>query len=123
MRTAVNRTNSRVDAHQPNSRAAIRDIAERAGVSLATVSRVLNGRPDVAAATRATVLQYVREAGYLSNRVARASYESRIIALSVPYIRGDYITEVITGAVEALNERGARLLICSSQASPDPTVT
>jgi LacI family transcriptional regulator len=123
MRKPVNRTNTRDHANNSNSRAAIRDIAERAGVSLATVSRVLNGRPDVSAATRATVLQYVREAGYLSNRVARASYESSIIALSVPYIRGDYITEVITGAVEALNERGARLLICSAQASPDPAIS
>jgi LacI family transcriptional regulator len=115
---AVNRISGKSPSNSGESRAAIRDIAERAGVSLATVSRVLNGRPDVSATTRAAVLQVVREAGYVSNRVARASYESAMIALSVPYIRGEYITEVITGAVDALYERGARLLICPAHAFP-----
>ena len=41
-------------------RATIRDIADLAGVSIATVSRVLNDRPDVAPETRETVLQVVR---------------------------------------------------------------
>ena len=110
-------------AKTPGSRAAIRDIAERAGVSLATVSRVLNGRPDVSAATRAAVLQQVREAGYVSNRIARDSYETGLIALSVQNIHGDYITEIITGAIEGLSEHGARLLICQTEVSPFPTVS
>jgi LacI family transcriptional regulator len=41
-------------------RATIRDIADLAGVSIATVSRVLNDRPDVSPETRETVLQVVR---------------------------------------------------------------
>ena len=41
--------------HDP-SRATIRDIASEAGVSIATVSRVINGRPDVSAGTREAVL-------------------------------------------------------------------
>ena len=93
------------------SRAAIRDIAERAGVSMATVSRVLNGRPDVAAATRSSVLQHVRDAGYVSNRIARASYETGLIALSVPNIHGDAVTEIISGALEGLADHDARMLI------------
>lgn len=103
-------------------RAALRDVAERAGVSIATVSRVLNGRPDVAAATRAAVLRHVRELGYVSNRVARASWETGLIGLSVPQIRGDYVTEIVTGAVEALYERDARLIICSARQEPEPGV-
>ena len=51
----------------------IRDIADLAGVSIATVSRVLNDRPDVAPGTRETVLQVVREHGFSTNRGARAS--------------------------------------------------
>ena len=45
------------------SRATIRDIADMAGVSIATVSRVLNRRPDVAEETRELVMQFVRERG------------------------------------------------------------
>ena len=45
-------------------RATIRDIADLAGVSIATVSRVLNDRPDVAPETRENVLQVVREHGF-----------------------------------------------------------
>lgn len=103
------------------SRAALRDIAERAGVSIATVSRVLNGRPDVAAATRDTVLQHVRDLGYVSNRVARASWETGLIGLAVPHIRGDYVTEIVTGAVDALYERGARMVICSTDQTANGT--
>ena len=55
-------TDTRPD--QPfRGRATIRDIADLAGVSIATVSRVLNDRPDVARETRETVLQVVREHG------------------------------------------------------------
>jgi LacI family transcriptional regulator, galactose operon repressor len=119
----VSRKDGREGSSGPGSRAAIRDIAERAGVSMATVSRVLNGRPDVAASTRAAVLQQVREAGYVSNRIARASYDAGLIALSVQHIHGDYITEIITGAVEALSERNARLLICSTPTGIDPSMS
>lgn len=96
----------------------MRDIAERAGVSIATVSRVLNGRPDVSAATRASVLQSVREIGYVSNRVARASWETGLIALSLPALRGDDHTQIVAGAVEALHERDARLVICATGRQP-----
>jgi len=51
---------------------AINDIARETGVSIATVSRVLNGRPDVASATRSEVLAYIRQRDYVSNRIARA---------------------------------------------------
>jgi DNA-binding LacI/PurR family transcriptional regulator len=90
---------------------------------MATVSRVLNGRPDVSATTRAAVLQQVREAGYVSNRIARASYESGLIAFSVQHMHGDPITEMISGAIEGMAEHGARLLICQADASPSPAET
>jgi DNA-binding LacI/PurR family transcriptional regulator len=96
------------------TRAAMRDIAERAGVSIATVSRVLNGRPDVSAATRAAVLQYVREVGYVSNRVARTSLETSLIGLALPALRGDHLTEIVAGIVDALYAHEARLVICAT---------
>ncbi len=102
------------------SRAAMRDIAEHAGVSIATVSRVLNNRPDVSAATRASVLRFVREFGYVSNRVARASWETGLIGLSIPTLRGGSVTEVVTGAMDALREHNARLVLCTTNEDDDP---
>ena len=49
----------------------IRDIAKRCSVSVSTVSRVLNNHPDVSAASRARVLEAVREAHYVPNNSAR----------------------------------------------------
>jgi LacI family transcriptional regulator len=98
----------------------IQDVAELAGVSVATVSRVLNSHPDVSPTTRTTVLRHVRDLGYVSNRSSgqrvpeiRPSRRTRFIGLTTPQMRGDYVTEIVTGAVEALEEREARLVICS----------
>ena len=50
----------------------IREIADLAGVSIATVSRVVNGRGDVAPETRQLVTRVIQEHGYMTNRSARA---------------------------------------------------
>src|SRR5437763_2867014 len=99
------------------SRAAIRDIAALAGVSVATVSRVLNGRPDVSPATRETVLRHIRDLGYVSNRNARALASGRtgLIGLTVPYVGGHFFAEIVAGAAEALYERDARLVVCPTR--------
>src|SRR5437588_35499 len=52
-------------------RSTISEIAAQAGVSIPTVSRVLNGRPDVAPATRARIEQMLKESGYVHNKAAR----------------------------------------------------
>ena len=54
------------------ARVTIREVAEVAGVSIATVSRVLNGRGDVAPETREAVSRVIREHGYTANRSARS---------------------------------------------------
>jgi len=96
------------------TRAAIRDVAALAGVSIATVSRVLNDRPDVAPATRELVLNYVRDLGYMSNRNARAlaGKQTGLIGLVVPFARDGFFSEIIEGASEAVYERDARLVLC-----------
>lgn len=60
-----------------NARITIRDIAREAGVSVQTVSRVLNDRPDVAAATRAKVEHLIASMGYEPNVVAQALVSQR----------------------------------------------
>ncbi|TMD70046.1 MAG: LacI family DNA-binding transcriptional regulator [Chloroflexi bacterium] len=54
-----------------SNRGTISEIAARAGVSIPTVSRVLNGRPDVAPATRARIEQILKESGYVHGKAAK----------------------------------------------------
>jgi LacI family transcriptional regulator len=107
------------------ARVTIQHIADLAGVSVATVSRVLNSHPDVSPATRNEVLRHARELGYASSRIraippphARPRKRTRLIGLSVPEVRGDYVTEIMTGAMDGLHDRDARLVICTGGRTP-----
>jgi LacI family transcriptional regulator len=103
----------------------IRDIAALAGVSVATVSRVLNGRPDVSSATRDVVLQHIRERGYVTSLSARALAGGRtgLIGLTVPYMVDNYFAQILTGATEAAYERDARLVVCPTRFEHDREVS
>jgi len=107
------------------TRMTIRDIAAHLGVSIATVSRVINGRPDVSPRTREAVLAYVREQGYSTNRIARglAGGRSGLVGLSLPYVHSAYFGEIAAGASEALAEREARLILSLTEHQHDREVT
>jgi LacI family transcriptional regulator len=94
-------------------RATIRDIADLAGVSIATVSRVLNDRPDVAPETRENVLQVVREHGFSTNRGARGLSSGRtgMVGLTLPRVADAYFGPILSGAAEALYERDMRIVL------------
>jgi LacI family transcriptional regulator len=94
-------------------RIGIEDIAKEAGVSIATVSRVLNGRPDVADSTRARVMNYVREHSYSDARAAprRSSRPLGLVGVTVPAIRGSYFSEILAGIIEGLDGHGAQPVI------------
>src|SRR5919198_3796567 len=66
-------------------RPTIRDVAERAGVSIATVSRVLNNRADVSVETRERVREVAREVGYAADPAARGlvTQRSQLVAVVV----------------------------------------
>ena len=84
------------------------DVAARAGVSTATVSRVLS-RPDrVAESTRHRVMEVVRSLGYQPNVAARALRTLRAakILLTVPDISNPFFASVICGAEEAARDAG-----------------
>lgn len=95
-------------------RVTIRDIADEAGVSVATVSRVINDRPDVASKTRADVLRVMRAHSFVTNRSARALSIGRtgLIGVTVPFVDESYFTAIISGASEALYEQGQRAVLC-----------
>src|SRR4051812_28306363 len=105
-------------------RATIRDIADLAGVSIATVSRVLNDRPDVAPGTRETVLQVVREHGFSTNRGARGLSSGRtgIVGLTLPLVADAYFGPILSGASEALYEQDMRIMLCPTQHEHDREV-
>jgi LacI family transcriptional regulator len=106
-------------------RATIRGVASAAGVSIATVSRVLNGRPDVAADTRETVLRAVREQGFSMNRNARALSGGRtgLIGVTVPRIEASHFATILSGASEALYEQDMRIVLCPTLHKHDREVT
>ena len=94
----------------------IKEVAQRAGVSLGTVSNVLN-RPDmVAPATRQKVLDAIAALGYVRNDSARQlrAGRSRTIAVVVLDVANPFFTDVIRGAEEAAEARGAMVMVCDS---------
>ncbi|TCC58720.1 LacI family transcriptional regulator [Kribbella pittospori] len=94
----------------------MRDVADRAGVSIATVSFLLNDTKPVTAATRARVEQAMAELGYRRNAVARAlaSRRTHIIAMAYPALDhkfGFSATEFLTSAANAARERDYHLVL------------
>ena len=103
------------------SRTLIWDIARESGVSIATVSRALNGKSDVALATREKILQIVRAKGYVSNQHARSlvNKQSSYIGFAVPFVDSLYIAGIIQGAAEALEAFQAHMVLCPTACRSD----
>src|ERR687886_163812 len=98
---------------QAAQRLTIRDVADLAGVSIATVSRVLNGRSDVSPETRDAVSRVIRENGYTANRSARGLSAGRtgFVGVLVPLVYPAYFSAILAGAVEALSEQDLRVVL------------
>jgi LacI family transcriptional regulator len=99
----------------------IRAVAERAGVSVGTVSNVLN-RPDaVSPATRDRVQRAIEELGFVRNESARhlRAGTSRTIGLIVLDVANPFFTDVARGVEEAANEAGLSVVLCNSDESPE----
>jgi LacI family transcriptional regulator len=101
--------------------ASIRDVAERAGVALGTVSNVLNRPERVAKATRARVLDAIAELGFVRNDAARQlrAGKSRTVGLVVPDVRNPFFTDVGRGAEERAREAGLAVLLGNSDNKTD----
>jgi LacI family transcriptional regulator, galactose operon repressor len=98
------------------------DVARRAGVSTATVSRVLSGPPDVVRTeTRDKVLRAVAETGYFPNRLARNLRErsARIFALVISDIGNPFFTAVARGFEDAARAGGYSVIIADTDEMPD----
>jgi len=91
----------------------LKDVAARAGVSIKTVSNVVNGYVHVAPATRARVQAAIDALGYVPNVAARQlrSGRSGVIALAVPELRSPYFAEIAGLIVQAAERRSWTVLI------------
>jgi len=98
-------------------RVTIREIADRAGVSIATVSRVLNERGDVSPETRDLVRRVIHENGYTANRSARGLSAGRtgLVGVLVPLVFPAYFAGLLAGAAEALAERDMQIVLSPTQ--------
>jgi LacI family transcriptional regulator len=95
----------------------IRDIAEQSGVSLSTVSLVMNDNPRISQATRERVLKTMERLGYQPNRMARALAwrHSRTLAVLVPQLRHAfadvYFGEIVSGIHDRACKLGYKILL------------
>lgn len=94
----------------------IYDIAELAGVSIATVSRVLNDSPNVAEKTKLRVRQIMDEQGYIPSGFSRGLGLNNLktIGLVCPDASDDYTAKVVACLENSLRELGYNCLLCSS---------
>ena len=96
--------------------AKIKEVAERAGVSPATVSRVLSGTPGVRPASRERVLQAVAELDYRPNRLGRnlRQQNSETLGVVVSDIENPHFTQMVRAVEDAAYGRGFRVLLCNT---------
>jgi LacI family fructose operon transcriptional repressor len=100
--------------------ARILDVAKHAGVSVASVSRVLSGLPGVSEATRQRVLTSVKALDYHPDLAARRlrSGKTDTLGLVVSDIRNPYFTEVSRAIEDVAYANGLRVLLCNSDEDP-----
>lgn len=91
-------------------------IAADLGVSVTTVSKVLNHHADIGQATRARVLKRVEELGYRPNAVARSLSLRRThtVGIIVPDLMHSFFVEIVSGLEAVVSQRGYGLLLCVS---------
>lgn len=99
----------------------MREVAERAGVALSTVSRVLSGHPDVSEAMRERVHAAVAELGYQPNFLARSlrRQETLTVGFVVADISNPLFAEIAKEAETALRDAGYLMLLTNSESDPE----
>ncbi len=98
----------------------IRDVATEAGVSIATVSKVLNNPDYGSPETRKKVVSAVKRLGYQPNNIARSMVIGRtnVIALVIPDVRNQFFTSVARGVEDVASKYDYRVMLCNTDEDP-----
>src|ERR1017187_2256238 len=94
----------------------MKDIANTAGVSLGTVSHVLNNTANVRAALRKRVMEAVQAVGYQPSQLARGlrRVKTNVIGMVIPDITNPFFPAVVRGAEDVAFSNGYRLILCNT---------
>src|SRR4051794_28418159 len=116
---AVDRRPGSCDRHL-DMNVTIHDVAEAAGVSIATASRALSGRRRVSPESERVVLEASERLGYRPNAVARSlrMRNTATVGMVVPRISNPYFPRLVEAVERQLSSRGLELLLCDSQNDP-----
>lgn len=95
----------------------LKDVAEKAGVTVTTVSRVINNRGYISEKTRKKVYDVMREIGYLPNEAARSlsKKSANVIGVIVPDIEHPYFAKLVNELESAAAAAGYKVMLCSSR--------
>lgn len=99
----------------------IRDVAKRANVSVATVSRVINNKGYVHEETRTAVSRAIEELGFEPNQLARSltNHRSMMLGVIVPHVGTTFYGQLIEGIEQAALSYGYKTMLCNTQDSGD----
>lgn len=99
----------------------LKDIARLAGVSTATVSRVMNGKGEASPQTVKKIENLIKDLNYRPNRTAKAlsSRRSNLIALLIPNLKNPFFSELVQQIEVAANNRGYQIYLCNSEDNRD----
>ncbi len=91
----------------------LKDIANRLGVSIRTVSHAVNGTGRLAPQTRKAILETVAEMGYFPNAAARSlvTHKSKLIGVLVPFLSASFYSLIISGLERLVRQHGYTLLL------------
>lgn len=104
--------------------ASLHDVAELAGVSKSTVSRVINNEYGVKEATKVKVMKAVEEVGYVVNQVAKdlKSQKTNLVGVIVPRVSSHATAQGIDGLSRVFDQAGKHVLLASTQLSDEKEI-
>jgi LacI family transcriptional regulator len=102
----------------------IKDVAKKANVSIATVSRVLNDQGGYSEATKKKVLHAIEELGYQPNALARGliNKKTETIGILFPEVSNMFASKILRGVDHVVHELGSSVIVCNTASNGEKTM-
>lgn len=99
----------------------IKDVAQKAGLTVGTVSRVINNRGYISTATREKVYSVMKELNYQPNEIARSlsKQESNTIGIIMPYLDHPYFSVLLNELITVASQEQYKILLCKSNSQTE----